>query len=341
MNKGILMQVRFHASWIAIILFMIVLFLPYTSREGNAPVCPRCGHPLTLSPLPPEPRGESDWLLCRWDLQSENPYVALFITCSHCGLTFLRESLPIPQDWLEGLEPPESIRADEPFTFFLTRLSNAFAFYRNPRIPIRTRIKAAWAVICALHRQNFVSGDPRADVLTQQAFGELKYGGLNRWPLWRWYESLGYYFSQTSSHQPVLAAEFLRRIGDLNLSQKLLKDASPKDWGPTPTWAVNIDKAMELEVRIREEILELTHTYFVGNLSRCVPIDQSLAYIELEIAYQFKDLDRFMAILKEFRACKVRDPLLEEFYIVNLIRRAWLEHPSWREKLDAWLGEFS
>ena len=324
---------------------LLVVLLGSTSPavRGAVPpraetTCPACGHILSFGPPPPEPQGEGDLFLCRWDLGTVNPYAETFVTCRRCGFTLMREHFPVPDSWLKNpptFRPPPSGDAGEEL---LVRADNAAAFYFRPVIPAPVQIKAAWSLVCALHRHNFLSPRPKGDQVMQKAWNMMRSLGMSKWPVWRWYEALGYFFEgrfhrSGNREDRLTAAEFFRRIGRFDRARRLLA-IEPE------TAAAH--RALELEAVLRGELVARASSWlFRDEKLFCRPRMQSLGYIIWEQAVQEERWQDAVMLLERFQRCPALDPVLTDVYLIPGIRRAWLESDRGRAVLTPWLDAFT
>ena len=301
-------------------------------------LCPRCSHRLTLPPPPPILNGEGDRFLCRWEIRPDNPYLARFVTCSNCGLTLLPADLH-----LNNLASLIASIPSHPVHTPLERLSMALHFYRNPTLSFDTSLRGLWNIICALHYMAVPYPDPSWNRRVQRLWNEIRTLGMERWPVWRWYESLAFAFERHArrSRDPAaaaLATDFFRKIGYLHKATHYLEMAKSPDVQPAmQKWLQNEQQLLDMETSARNALMRRiqirgqTQSFCSWNV-------QSVLYVGMVTAYDARRSDLFIQWTETLLKCPTLDPILLNNAIVPLIRHAWLSDPRFRSLLNPLLS---
>lgn len=309
------------------------------TRETLISRCPRCQQSIPYT-LPPGIHGEPDRFLCRWSTQPGNPYKQRFVTCPRCGLTFLI------QDFQNGdllAKTPESHPGKISAEPGLTLYSSALVTYTADHLPPRLSVRGLWDLVCALHHEAVPYPDPSWNQSVTRAWRILRRFGLTRWPVWRWYESLAYFFENEfrKHHQPqsaLLASDFFRKIGHLSQAitlgtrvQSHIQDRNILLFHRRLMTLLNLEK--EIRLAMRSKIMQ-----YLNQTNPCEWTAQGVLYI-----LTFSDFDNgehleFLKHIQQWLACPNHDPALFVYYIEPLLRTAWLQQPSLRPKIEKFLA---
>ncbi len=334
---------RFFRTIFFLLILLLMLPGPVSTaylppKTPSSTPCLRCSHRLTLPPPPPVLPGEGDRFLCRWEVRPDNPYLARFVSCPNCGLTLLPSDLH-----LNNLPALIASIPRRPVHTPVDRLTMALQFYRNPTLSFNTSLHGLWNIICALHYLALPYPDPSWNQQVQTLWKEIRVLGMERWPVWRWYESLALAFEQHARRfrDPVaaaLATDFFRKIGYLRKATHWLEFAQSNEANPAmKTWLQNEQQLLEMEASARNVLLNRIQKR-AQTRSFCPWNAQSVLYIGMAAADDSRRPDLLIQWTEILLKCPSIDPILLTNALVPLIRNAWLNDPHLRPRLNAFLS---